>query len=39
MWLSIMAIFLGYAIVFILFEDYDRKVLQAFNEPSDWNLL
>ena len=23
----------------ILFEDYDRKVLQAFNEPSDWNLL
>ena len=34
-----MGIFLAYALVFILFEDYDRRVLQAFDEQSDWNLL
>ncbi len=39
MWLSVMGIFLAYALVFILFEDYDRRFLQAFDEQSDWNLL
>ena len=39
MWLSVMAVFLLYAIVFILFEDYDRKFIMPFNEVSDWHLL
>lgn len=39
MWLSVMAVFLVYAIVFILFEDYDRKFIMPFNEVSDWHLL
>ena len=39
MWLSVMAIFLVYAVVFILFEDYDRKFIMPFNEVSDWHLL
>ena len=39
MFLSVMAVFLAYAVIFILFEDYDRTFLSAFNEPSDWHLL
>ena len=39
MWLSVMAIFLVYAVVFILFEDYNRKFVMPFNEVSDWQLL
>ena len=39
MWLSVMGIFLIYSIIFILFEDYDRKWLAPFNEVSDWHLL
>ncbi len=39
MWLSVMAVFLVYAVVFILFEDYDRKFIMPFNEVSDWHLL
>lgn len=39
MWLSVMAIFFIYAIVFILFEDYDRKFIMPFEEVSDWHLL
>lgn len=39
MWLSVMAIFLIYAVVFILFEDYDRKFIMPFHEVSDWHLL
>ena len=39
MWLSVMAIFIIYAAVFILFEDYNRKFVMPFNEVSDWNLL
>lgn len=38
MFLSVMAIFLVYAIIFILFEDYDRSSLSPFEEPSDWHL-
>ena len=34
-----MAIFIFYAIIFILFEDYDRKVFEPLNEISDWHLL
>jgi two-component system OmpR family sensor kinase/two-component system phosphate regulon sensor histidine kinase PhoR len=39
MWLSVMAVFLAYATIFILFEDYDRKFIMPFNEVSDWHLL
>lgn len=39
MWLSVMAVFLAYATIFILFEDYDRKFLLPFDEASDWHLL
>ena len=39
MWFSVMAIFLIYAIIFIVFEDYDRKVFEPLNEISDWHLL
>ena len=39
MFFSVMAIFFVYAIIFILFEDYDRLYLQPFEESSDWHLL
>ena len=39
MWLSVMAVFLVYATIFILFEDYYRKFIMPFNEVSDWHLL
>ncbi|MBQ8657025.1 MAG: GHKL domain-containing protein [Prevotella sp.] len=39
MWMSVMGVFLAYALIFILFEDYDRQFLQAFDEVSDWHLL
>ena len=39
MWACVMAIFLVYAAIFILFEDYDKHFVQPFNEVSDWHLL
>ena len=39
MWGSVMAVFLVYAVIFILFEDYDKNYLQPFEEASDWHLL
>lgn len=39
MWFSVMAIFLFYSIIFIVFEDYDRKAFEPLNEISDWHLL
>ena len=39
MWGSVMAVFLIYAVIFILFEDYDKNYLQPFEEASDWHLL
>lgn len=39
MFVSVMVIFAVYALFFILFEDYDRKFLQPFDEVSDWHLL
>lgn len=39
MWMSVMVIFAVYAVIFILFEDYDRKMLAPFDEVSDWHLL
>jgi len=39
MWVSVMVIFAIYATIFIVFEDYDRKWLQPFDEVSDWHLL
>ena len=37
--MSVMVIFAVYAVIFILFEDYDRKMLAPFDEVSDWHLL
>ena len=39
MWISVMVIFAIYAVVFILFEDYDRVFIEPFEETSDWHLL
>ena len=39
MFVSVMLVFAVYALIFILFEDYDRKFLQPFDEVSDWHLL
>lgn len=39
MWLSVMTVYLAYATIFIMFEDYDRKFIMPFNEVSDWHLL
>lgn len=39
MWLTVMSVFVVYATIFILFEDYDRKFMMPFNEVSDWHLL
>ena len=39
MWLSVMGIFRVWSIIFILFEDYDRKWARPFDEASDWHLL
>ena len=39
MFISVMIIFAIYAIIFIIFEDYDRTYLEPFNEISDWHLL
>jgi len=39
MWTSVMVIFAAYAIIFLIFEDYDRKMSEPFGEVSDWHLL
>jgi two-component system OmpR family sensor kinase/two-component system phosphate regulon sensor histidine kinase PhoR len=39
MFISVMVVFAVYALTFILFEDYDRKFLEPFDEVSDWHLL
>lgn len=39
MWVSVMVIFVVWAVVFIVFEDYDRKNNIPLGEPSDWHLL
>lgn len=39
MFLSVMMIFLVYAIIFIVFEDYDRNLLHPLDERNDWHLL
>ena len=39
MYISVMVVFAIYALIFILFEDYDRKFLKPFDEVSDWHLL
>lgn len=39
MWLSVMVVFTIYAATFILFDDYDRKMLEPFDEVSDWHLM
>ena len=36
---GVMIIFILYAAIFIIFEDYDRKYIKPFNEDSDWHLL
>ena len=39
MWMSVMVIFAIYAVVFILFEDYDRVFIEPFEVTGDWHLL
>ncbi len=39
MWVSVMVVFAFYAVIFLLFEDYDRKFSEPFGEVSDWHLL
>ena len=39
MFISVLVVFAIYALIFILFEDYDRKFIQPFDEVSDWYLL
>ena len=39
MWACVMGIFLVYAVIFIIFEDYNKHFLQPFDEVSDWHLL
>ena len=39
MFVSVMVVFAAYALIFILFEDYDRKFIKPFDEVSDWHLL
>ena len=39
MFASVMVVFAVYALIFILFEDYDRTHLEPFEEVSDWHLL
>ena len=34
-----MVVFAIYAVIFILFEDYDRRFIKPFDEASDWHLL
>ena len=39
MFASVMVVFVVYAVIFIVFEDYDRRFIRPFNEASDWHLL
>lgn len=39
MWLSVMAVFLVYGVVFVLFEDFDKYEIQPFNETTDTHLI
>ena len=39
MFISVMVVFIIYAMIFILFEDYDKHFLMPFEETSDWHLL
>lgn len=39
MFVTVLAIFLVYSLVFILFDDFDRQRFQFLEEPDDWHLL
>ena len=39
MLVSVLVIFAIYAVVFIIFDDYDRLYLQPFDETTDWHLI
>lgn len=39
MWIAVMLIFLAYATIFIIFDDYDRKRFHPFNMAEDWHLV
>lgn len=39
MFISVMAIFMVYGIIFIVFEDYDRRMLEPLKDEMDWHLL
>lgn len=39
MFLSVMAVFVVYGAIFIIFEDYDRRQLAPLEDEMDWHLL
>ncbi len=39
MLLSVMTIFVGYTLTFIIFDDYDRHKIQPLGDVTDWHLL
>lgn len=39
MFVSVMAVFVIYAVVFIFFENYDRNVVQSRNKEMEWHVI
>ena len=39
MFWSVMMFFITFAVVFIIFDDFDRSIWTPLNEHTDWNLL
>ena len=39
MWVSVMVIFIIYATIFFIFDDYDRKHFYPLDEINEWHLL
>ena len=39
MFLSVMAIFVVYGAIFIIFDDYDRRTIAPLNDAGDWHLF
>ena len=39
MFWSVMMFFITFAVVFIIFDDFDRSIRTPLNEHTDWNLL
>lgn len=39
MFISVMAIFVVYAVIFIIFDDFDRRKYKPIDGPNDWHLV